>query len=175
VAHAITTHRIDLDDDFYTAIDDLKQPSEDAGASFIGELAFGSGVFYLYACINRDQLEQNLSGETGLAASAIAAFTEGFATTSPSGKQNSFAAHARASYLRVEKGPQQPRSLAAAFFKPIRGEDLLTASVSQLEAFATQMNEAYGDCHHAEFLMKCLPGEPLEGSISKAIAFAAAD
>jgi CRISPR system Cascade subunit CasC len=47
VAHAITTHRVTVEDDFYTALDDLKQPSEDAGAAFMGESAFSSGVFYL--------------------------------------------------------------------------------------------------------------------------------
>jgi CRISPR system Cascade subunit CasC len=70
VAHAITTHRVDVEDDFYTAVDDLKKPAEDAGAGFIGELGFGSGVFYLYACIDylyacidRDLLEKNLGGD----------------------------------------------------------------------------------------------------------------
>ena len=43
IAHAITTHRVDVEDEFYTAVDDLKKPSEDASAGFIGELGFGSG------------------------------------------------------------------------------------------------------------------------------------
>jgi len=36
VAHAITTHRVAVEDDYYTAVDDLKRPSEDAGAGFLG-------------------------------------------------------------------------------------------------------------------------------------------
>ncbi|MGH7111788.1 MAG: type I-E CRISPR-associated protein Cas7/Cse4/CasC, partial [Stellaceae bacterium] len=43
VAHAITTHRVTVEDDYYTAIDDLKTAEEDAGAGFVGELGFGSG------------------------------------------------------------------------------------------------------------------------------------
>ena len=77
VAHAITTHRVEVEDDFYTAVDDLKKPSEDAGAGFIGELGFGSGVFYLYACMDCDLLEKNLGGDKSLAAIAIAALVEG--------------------------------------------------------------------------------------------------
>ena len=59
VAHAITTHRTVVEDDYYTAVDDLKGPTEDAGAGFVGEAGFGSGVFYIYTCIDRDLLVRN--------------------------------------------------------------------------------------------------------------------
>jgi CRISPR system Cascade subunit CasC len=169
VAHAITTHRVEVEDDFYTAVDDLKKKSEDAGAGFIGELGFGSGVFYLYACIDRDLLESNLGGDKGLAATAIAALIEGLATASPTGKQASFASRSRASYLRIEKGNQQPRQLSAAFFKPIRGEDLLTQSIAALEQTAQQMDTAYGGCFDSEETMNVAAGK---GTLENVIAFA---
>lgn len=170
VAHAITTHRVEVEDDFYTAVDDLKKPSEDAGAGFIGELGFGSGVFYIYACIDRALLERNLGGDKGLAATAIAALVEGLATSSPTGKQASFASRARASYLRIEKGSQQPRSLAAAFFKPVRGDDLLATSVAQLDGLADRMNKAYGACFDGPpYVMDVASGT---GSLTDAISFA---
>lgn len=175
VAHAITTHKVVVEDDFYTAVDDLKKPEEDAGAGFIGELGFGSGVFYLYACIDRELLEKNLRGDAGLAAKAIEAFVEGFATARPNGKQNSFAAHGRANYLRIEKGAQQPRSLAAAFFKPVGGEDLLNESAAALdgkEGLIGQMNDVYGACYDAAYQMRCLPGKAHEGTLAAAIEFA---
>jgi CRISPR system Cascade subunit CasC len=172
VAHAITTHRIEVEDDFYTAVDDLKKSSEDAGAGFIGELGFGSGVFYIYACIDRDLLEKNLGGDKGLAGTAIGALVEGLATASPTGKQASFASRARASYLRVEKGSQQPRQLSAAFFKPVRGEDLLAASISEIEKLSADMNRAYGDCFDAACTMNVAGGK---GSLAEAIAFAVAE
>ena len=172
VAHAITTHKVDVEDDFYTAVDDLKRPSEDAGAGFIGELGFGSGVFYLYACIDRDLLLSNLGGDNTLAQTAIAALLEGLATTSPTGKQASFASRARASYLRIEKGSQQPRSLAAAFLKPVRGDDLLQASVSEIESLAGRMNQAYGDCYDGKPYVMDLNKAKDMGSLEAAIAFA---
>ena len=116
VAHAYTTHRVAVEDDFYTAVDDLKTKAEDAGAGFVGELGFGSGLFYLYVCIDTDLLVANLGGNDGLAAkSAVAALTEALATVSPGGKQASFASRSRAAYLLVEKGDQQPRTFAGAF------------------------------------------------------------
>lgn len=170
VAHAITTHRVEVESDFYTAVDDLKKPTEDAGAGFIGELGFGSGVFYLYACIDRDLLKKNLGGDAALAEKAIAGLVEGLATASPIGKQNSFAARSRASYLRIEKGSQQPRSLAAAFFKPVRGDDLLASSINELNGVADQMTAAYGPCFDGKPYIMDVGAKV--GTIADVIAFA---
>ena len=142
VAHAFTTHRVTVEDDFYTAVDDLKKPAEDSGAGFVGELGFGSGLFYLYVCIDTDLLRRNLGGNEGVAKSAIAALTEALSTVSPGGKQASFASRARASFLLVEKGSQQPRTLGSAFARKssINDADIVTASVTKLEAFQRDMD-----------------------------------
>ncbi|MDE0097277.1 MAG: type I-E CRISPR-associated protein Cas7/Cse4/CasC [Gammaproteobacteria bacterium] len=144
VSHAITTHRTIVEDDWYTAVDDLKQPAEDAGAGFVGEAGFGSGVYYLYACVDTGLLVKNLDGDRDLARLAIAAVAEAFATSSPSGKRNSFSHHTRAGYIRAESGSQQPRSLASAFLKPVTGDDLMGASVLALEEMAGKFDQAYG-------------------------------
>lgn len=173
VAHAITTHRVVVEDDYYTAVDDLKRPSEDAGAGFIGEAGFGSGVFYLYACINQELLVKNLGGDAkarDLAATAIAALVEAAATTAPSGKQNSFAAHSRAGFILAEKGSAQPRTLAGAFAKPVEGPDLMAASISALETFRGALDQAYGPAAEAASVMR-VGGE---GSLAEIIAFARA-
>jgi len=171
VAHAITTHRVVVEDDFYTAVDDLKQPAEDAGAGFIGEAAFGSGVFYLYLSINRDLLIRNLGGGaagTDLADKAIAALIEAAATTAPSGKQNSFAAHARAGYILAEKGDAQPRTLAGAFAKPVEGMDLLPASIAALQTFREALDKAYGPAAQASAELQV----GSHGSLTEILAFA---
>jgi CRISPR system Cascade subunit CasC len=151
VAHAVTTHKVAVEDDFYTAVDDLKTPEEDAGAGFMGELGFGSGIFYLYVCIDKALLVKNLGGDAALAHKAIAALTEALATVSPTGKQASFASRARASYILAEKGSQQPRTLAAAFVRPVTGADYLGASINVLKKARDDMDRAYGACadsHH---------------------------
>ncbi|MBO1076951.1 type I-E CRISPR-associated protein Cas7/Cse4/CasC [Roseomonas marmotae] len=149
VAHAITTHKVTVEDDYYTAVDDLKLPSEDAGAGFLGEAAFGSGVFYLYLCIDTALLVKNLGGDQELAETALAALVEAAATTAPRGKQNSFAAHGRAAYLLAERGDQQPRTLAGAFARPVEAADdpgrgLVDASIAALQAFRQDLDAAYG-------------------------------
>ena len=123
VAHAITTHRAIAEDDYYTAVDDLKsrEEPEDAGAGFIGVQEFGAGVFYLYLCVDRGLLLRNL-GEDARAVrdASLAALVEAAATVAPGGKQTSFASRARALYVLAEKGSDQPRSLAAAFLESRR-------------------------------------------------------
>lgn len=134
-----------IEDDFYTAVDDLKKPSEDAGAGFVGEAGFGSGVFYLYLCIDRALLLRNLGGEAqaALAATGIAALVEAAATVAPGGKQASFASRAHAHYILAESGDAQPRTLAAAFAGPV-DDDPVRASVKALRDWRDAIDRAYG-------------------------------
>jgi CRISPR system Cascade subunit CasC len=168
VAHAITTHRVTVEDDYYTAIDDLKTPEEDAGAGFVGELGFGSGVFYLYACIDTELLASNLDGHPQIAADACAALAEAAATVSPKGKQPSFAARARAHYVMAEFGSRQPRTLAGAFVKPVQGEDLAAASVAQLADWRAKLDHAYGPAAEATVIMDVAGGR---GTLAEIVGF----
>lgn len=171
VAHAVTTHKTMIEDDYYTAVDDLKKPSEDAGAGFLGEAGFGAGVFYLYACINRDLLKQNLGGDDALAGIACAALVEAAATVAPSGKQASFASRARASYILAERGTDQPRSLTAAFLRPVDESadgGVLAASIKELKKLRTDLARAYNDGTGPSAEMNVLEGD---GTLEEIKAF----
>ena len=144
LSHAITTHKAVVEDDYYTAVDDLKRPTEDMGAGFVGEAGFGSGVYYLYACIDNPLLLSNLDADRALARRAVEAVVEALATATPSGKRNSYNHHARAGYIRAEAGDTQPRSLASAFLEAVTGENLMSASVQALEGMAGKLDHAYG-------------------------------
>lgn len=146
VAHAITVHKAAVEDDYFIAVDDLNNGESDAGAAHIGELGFGAGVFYLYICINREQLEKNLGGDVELTRKALAALLEAVAKVSPTGKQNSFASRAYAGYVLAEKGDQQPRSLAQAFLAPVRGQDMLGNAVRELTKRRENFDAVYGAC-----------------------------
>lgn len=171
VAHAITTHRAVVEDDYYTAVDDLKTAAEDAGAGFVGEAGFGSGLFYLYLCIDRDLLTRNLGGDEELARAGIAALVEAAARVAPKGKQASFASRAHASYALVERGTAAPRTLAAAFLKPVSGDDILASSIERLRATRDAFARAYGDAPEASAEMNVPAGS---GSLSEVIACATA-
>ena len=171
VAHAITTHRAIAEDDYYTAVDDLKSRDEpdDAGAGFVGVQEYGAGVFYLYICVDRDLLLRNLDGTTAVRDASLAALAEAAATVSPRGKQSSFASRSCAIYALAEKGGAQPRSLAAAFLKPISGNDQGTASVQALEDFRDRLDAAYGARADTRCTMNVDAGT---GTLQDLVAFA---
>jgi CRISPR system Cascade subunit CasC len=150
VAHAFTVHKTAVEDDYFSAVDDLNTQEEHAGSAHIGEAEFGAGLFYLYICIDRALLAENLDGNKDLAEKAIQALVETAATVSPTGKQNSFASRAYASYILAEKTDKQPRSLAVAFLKPVKGEDMLKVAVDTLRETRERFGEAYG-CNDTPF------------------------
>ncbi|HPV49917.1 MAG TPA: type I-E CRISPR-associated protein Cas7/Cse4/CasC [Smithellaceae bacterium] len=144
VAHAFTVHKAAIEDDYFSAVDDLNSQEEHSGSGHIGETEFGAGLFYLYICIDRDLLTDNLGGNQSLVEKAIRALVETAATVSPSGKQNSYASRAYASYILAEKTDKQPRSLAVAFLKPVHGDDVLTNAVDALRETRDRFGKAYG-------------------------------
>ncbi len=171
VAHAFTTHRAVSEDDYYTAVDDLKSrhEQEDAGAGFIGVQEFGTGIFYLYICVDRNLLSHNLSGDQAVRDAALAVLAEAAATVAPSGKQASFASRARAIFALAESGSAQPRSLAAAFLKPVRGSNQGIESISALESFRERLDAAYGPCADKTYTMNVEKGA---GTLQDLLTFA---
>ncbi len=166
VAHAISVHSVVVEDDFFTAVDDLNNGEDDSGASHLGETEFAAGLFYLYLCIDKDLLVKNLSGDEALANKTLEALIESTATVSPSGKQNSFASRARASYILCETGKQQPRSLSVAYLKPVRGGDMLISAIKQLETTVESMDKVYGACADKRCSMNAVA---VEGSLQAII------
>ena len=146
VAHAISVHSVTVEDDFFAAVDDLNRGEDDAGAGHLGETEFAAGLFYLYICIDKELLVGNLSGNEELADKTLGALIETAATVAPTGKQNSFASRARASYILCETGNQQPRSLSVAFLKPVQKGDMLSAAIKRLCDTMENMDKVYGAC-----------------------------
>lgn len=173
VAHAITTNKVEVENDYYTAVDDLKTPSEDAGAGFIGEAGFGAGVFYLYICIDRALLLENLAGDRELAARAIEALVRAAAVSSPSGKRNSFANHVRAEYILAERGDGQPRTLANAFVDPVRQGDQMLLSSKKLSGQRQNFAKVYGKDWDAEMVVDIRAGDT--ATLDQLAAFASAE
>ena len=171
VAHAVTTHRALAEDDYYTAVDDLKSREEldDAGAGFVGVQEFGAGVFYLYVCVDRGLLLRNLDDARSVRDASVVALVEAAATVAPGGKQASYASRARALYILGETGSAQPRSLVAAFLKPVDGADQGAQSIAALEDFRDRLDAAYGACAADRYTMDCQSGT---GTLQDLTAFA---
>ena len=148
VSHALGVSAVTIEDDFFTAVDDLNN-KEESGSGHMGEQGFASALFYTYICISRDLLVENLGGDETLAKRTIAALTETALTVSPTGKQNSFASRAYASYALAEIGQRQPRSLAAAYFQPVRDANQIPAAITRLKEQRDSFDRVYGNCAEA--------------------------
>lgn len=144
VAHAVSTHSVEREFDFYTAIDDLK-PDDTSGADMMGTVEFNSACFYRYAVLDWNKFVENLQGDTELAIKGARLFLESFVLAEPSGKQNSFAAHNPPEFVMVSLvAGGQPMNLLNAFEKPIFTKKGLTSSSAEaLTDRATALKQAY--------------------------------
>ncbi len=118
VAHAFTVHAEESESDYFTVVDDLQRSEDDAGADHIGETELTSGLFYGYVVLDRGTLLNNLGGDTEMAGAVASRLVHLIATVSPGAKLGPTAPYGYASWVLVEAGDRQPRSLAEAFREP---------------------------------------------------------
>lgn len=117
VAHAISTHAVELEFDYYTAVDD-ENTEEETGAGMIGTIGFNSATLYRYATVGLHQLAENL-GEDKAAVDAVDLFVDSFARSMPTGYGNSFAHRTRPNLVAVVVRADQPVNLVGAFENPV--------------------------------------------------------
>lgn len=173
-AHAISTHKIDHEFDYFTAVDDLERAADDeagAGADMIGDVEFNSACYYKYFNIHINGLVDNLTGRAfgrkpaaedervarETAADALGAMIRAACLVTPSGKQNSFAAHQPPSLVWIEiRDANFPVSYANAFCQPVnpKGQDgLERASANALKKECEALTKMYGLEARGRFLL----------------------
>jgi CRISPR system Cascade subunit CasC len=146
VAHAISTNKVEVEFDFYTAVDDLK-PNDTAGADMLGTVEFNAACFYRYANVDTTQLLENLRGDAQTAHSTLNAFLRASVDAIPTGKQNSMAAHNMPSLVMTVVRERGQWNLANAFVKPVqpqRDTDLVQGSITALDAYWGKLIDMYG-------------------------------
>ena len=153
VAHAISTNKVMMESDYYTAMDDLLRGNtlEESGSGMIGDIDYDSSCYYLYASLDTDALRDNLKhaeDPDGLVRKTIPALLRTMALTNPSGKQNSFAGHVLPSAMLVDcKTDKIPVSLVNAFVKPAvadPSDDLVQSSIESLVKQSDEIDQAFG-------------------------------
>ena len=148
VAHAISTHAAENEYDFFTAVDDEKNRSEeeDAGAGMMGTVEFSSATMYRYATVNLDMLVENL-GDDDAALRALEVFIKGFCLSMPTGKQNTFANRTVPEAVVVTVREDQPVSLVGAFEEAVPAQGAhgyVARSVEALARHAATIEDNYG-------------------------------
>ena len=120
VAHAISTHAVSGEYDYFTAIDDLS-PEDNAGAGMIGTIEYNSSTLYRYADIAVHELCRQL-GSKEAAISAVTLFIEAFIKSMPTGKVNTFANQTLPQGIIVTLRSDRPVNLVSAFEEPVQAK-----------------------------------------------------
>lgn len=162
VAHAFTVHQAQVENDYFTVVDDLLQDAGELGSAGIFDTELASGLYYGYVVVDVPQLVQNLEGEnfkdcfaTGtpaerraLAGRVVQHLLHLIATVSPGAKRGSTAPFDWAKFVLVEAGDWQPRSLAGAFHDALpldgKGGTIRQRTVDRLTREIAAMDDAYG-------------------------------
>lgn len=162
VAHAISTHRVSMEFDYYTAVDDLN-PSDTAGAGMIGAVEFNSACYYRYANVDVSQLSDNLQGDRELTLKTVEAFVRASIGAVPSGKQHSTAAQNPPSVVMAVVRHHGLWSLANAFIQPAapgEGASVVDRSAEAMDTYWQRLTDMYGrEGVRRVLLATYLPGE----------------
>ncbi|PWM52019.1 MAG: type I-E CRISPR-associated protein Cas7/Cse4/CasC [Bacillota bacterium] len=142
VAHSISTHAVQNEYDYFTAVDDCA-PADNAGAGHLGTVEYNSSTLYRYATVNAVELAASLGrAETP---GVVRAFAEAFIRSMPTGKQNTFANRTLPDAVYITVRCDQPVNLCGAFEKaiPPSEEGFVEPSKRRLAAYARQVYQDY--------------------------------
>jgi CRISPR system Cascade subunit CasC len=166
VAHAFTVHEAQVENDYFTVVDDLLREAGEQGSAGIFDTELASGLYYGYVVVDVPQLIANLEGEKAkdwatlpsekreLAGRVVQHLLHLIATVSPGAKRGSTAPFDWAKFLLVEVGDWQPRSLAGAFQNalPLNQLAIREAAVQLLTDEIGKLDAAYGATLDRRFL-----------------------
>lgn len=145
VAHAISVQEINPESDYFTAVDDAKQESEDegdSGAAMIGDVEFNAATFYRYANVDANRLNDTL-GDADATAKAVGTFVKAFVSSMPQGKINTFAHGTLPELVVVNVRDSQAVNLVGAFERPVE-PDYVEHATEALVRREQELDTAYG-------------------------------
>jgi CRISPR system Cascade subunit CasC len=147
-SHALSTHKVDNEIDFFAAVDDL-QLKDEAGAGMTGTPEFNSATYYRFAALNLDMLAdcehlECLTREERQ--SVVRTFIEATVKAIPSARKNTMNGNTLPVYvLGVVREKGHPVQLINAFENPVRpSQGYAAASVALLKAEYAKLGETWG-------------------------------
>lgn len=174
-AHALSTHKVDNEIDFFAAVDDL-QPKEESGAGMTGTLEFNSATYYRFAALNLDMLRDKdhlviLSPEERK--QVVRTFVEASLLAVPGARKNSMNAATLPGYvLGVVRNSGHPVQLVNAFEKPVRaygGKGLFETSLEAMNTEREKLNAIWG-LNKKELFSGAIPDMNLADFLDKVCA-----
>jgi len=145
-SHAISTHKVANEVEFFTALDDLQT---EPGSAHMGSLEFNAATYYRYISLDLGQLAQTLGGADMTADNeqikeAVAAFTKALFVAVPSARQTTQSAASPWEFAKVlvRKGQR----LQVPFEMPVKAANagFLAPSISSLKSYLSSKEALSG-------------------------------
>ena len=143
-SHAISTHKIANEVDFFTALEDFNNDDE-TGAGHMGTSEFNSATYYRYISLNLGVLAENLGGTEDIA-KAVETFTKALYLAIPTAKQNSMSGASHWDYARilVRKGQR----MQASFDEAVKSSNGFSKnSIEALDKFIEEKSNQAGSLY----------------------------
>ncbi len=147
-SHALSTHKVDNEIDFFAAVDDL-QPKEESGAGMTSTLEFNSATYYRFAALNLDMLADtdHLGAlNKGDRQSIVRTFVEATVKAIPSARKNTMNSNTLPNYvLGIVREKGHPIQLVNAFENPVRSsQGFALQSLEQLKLEYAKLSKTWG-------------------------------
>ena len=162
IAHAISTHGVQTEFDYFTALDDLSN-----GVAMIDTIEYNSSTLYRYGNVALHELYHQMKENKEETKKAIILFVEAFLKSLPSGKINSFANQTIPSSVVVSLRKDRPVSLVGAFETPIKTKLSQEGYVNEsIEAMFKEYQkiQRFVDKPEISFYLNLSEGHVLEGA-----------
>jgi CRISPR system Cascade subunit CasC len=146
-SHALSTHKVDNEIDFFSAVDDL-QPKEEAGAGMTSTLEFNSATYYRFAALNLDLLADadHLGSMTKEERkSVVRTFVEATIKAIPGARKNTMNGNTMPVHvLGVVREKGHPIQLVNAFESPVKSsQGYSVKSVELLKAEYAKLKDTW--------------------------------
>ena len=166
IAHAISTHGVQTEFDYFTALDDLSKDAK-PGAAMIDTIEYNSSTLYRYGNVALHEFYHQMKENKEETKKAIILFVEAFLKSLPSGKINSFANQTIPSSVVVSLRKDRPVSLVGAFETPIKTKLSQEGYVNEsIEAMFKEYQkiQRFVDKPEISFYLNLSEGHILEGA-----------
>ena len=164
-SHALSTHKVDNEIDFFSAVDD-RQPKEESGAGMTGTLEFNSATYYRFAALNLDMLADtdHLASMTKeQRQSVVKTFIEATIKAIPGARKNTMNGNTLPVYvLGIVRKHGHPIQLINAFENPVRSSNgYAEKSVELLKDEYKKLTDTWGI---SAILAQAISGLKLDGT-----------
>lgn len=139
-AHAISTHKVSNEVEFFTALDDKQ---DEPGSAHMGSLEFNSATYYRYISLDLGQLAQTLGEDADLKA-AVEAFTKALFVAVPGARQTTQSGASPWEFARVLV--RNGQRLQVPFETAVKAEQggFIQSSIKTLTGYLDKKEKMFG-------------------------------